>query len=110
MHLGLLRGEPAAAMVVQESDAFFWPGVPEGESLFVHKLARRSHLKGRGTAAAMLDWAKGRASEQERAYLRLDCAADRPKLCRFYEEYGFRRVGRRMLGPYDTAFYELPLR
>ncbi len=110
MRLGVLSGEPAAAMVVQESDEFFWPNVPEGESLFVHELAAARRLKGRGAAAAMLDWAKARASEQERAYLRLDCAADRSKLCRFYEAYGFRRVGRGMVGPYDTAFYELPLR
>jgi GNAT superfamily N-acetyltransferase len=110
MRLGLLSGEPAAAMVVQEHDEFFWPDVPEGESLFVHKLAAARRLKGRGTAAAMLDRAKAEASEQEKAYLRLDCAADRPKLCLFYERYGFRGVGRRMVGPYDTAFYELPLR
>ena len=110
MRLGLLCGEPAAAMVVQESDELFWPDVPKGESLFVHKLAAARRLKGRGAATAMLDWAKARASEQGRASLRLDCAADRPKLRRFYEEYGFRRVGREMVGPYDTAFYELPLR
>ena len=58
----------------------------------------------------MLDWAKATASERGRAYLRLDRAADRPKLCRLHEGYGLRRVGRRMVGPYDTAFYELPLR
>ena len=86
------------------------PDAPEGESLFVHKLAAARRLKGRGAAAAMLDWARARASDQGRAYLRLDCAADRPKLCRFYEGYGFRRVGRRMVGRYDTAFYEMPLR
>ncbi len=110
MRLGSLSEEPAAAMVVQGSDETFWPDAPEGESLFVHKLAAARRLKGRGAAAAMLDWAKARASEQGRSYLRLDCAADRPKLCRFYEEYGFRRAGRRMVGPYDTAFYEIPLR
>ena len=54
----------------------------------------------------MLNWARVRASEQERAYLRLDCAADRPRLCRFYEEYGFRCVGLEMVGAYDTAFYK----
>jgi GNAT superfamily N-acetyltransferase len=110
LRLGLLSGEPAAAMVVQESDGFFWPNVPEGESLFVHKLATARRLKGSGVAAAMLDWAKTRARKQGKSYLRLDCAADRPKLCRFYEQYGFRRVARRMVGPYYTAFYELPLR
>ena len=110
MRLGMFSGEPAAAMVVQENDEFFWPDAPKGESLFVHKLAAARSLKGRGAATAMLDWAKVRASERARTYLRLDCAADRPKLCRFYEGYGFRRVERRMVGPYDTAFYELPLR
>jgi GNAT superfamily N-acetyltransferase len=111
MHLGLLTsGEPAAAMVVQQSDEFFWPDVPEGESLFIHKLAAARRLKGRGAAAAMLNWAKAEAREQGKIYLRLDCAADRPKLCRFYEGYGFRRVGRRMVGRYEAAFYELPLR
>ena len=110
MRLGVLSGEPAAAMVVQERDGLFWPEVPEGESLFVHKLAAVRRLKGRGAAAAMLDRARAEASEQGRASLRLDCAADRPKLCRFYEDYGFRRVGRRTMGHYDAAFYELPLR
>ena len=110
MRLGKISGGPAAAMVVQQSDEVFWPDVPEGESLFVHKLATARRLKGRGLAVAMLDWVKARALEQEKRYLRLDCAADRPKLCRFYEDYGFRQAGRRQVGPYDTAFYELPLR
>lgn len=110
MRLGVLFDEPAAAMVVQERDEFFWPDAPESESLFIHKLAAARRLKGRGAAVMMMDWAKARASEQEKSYLRLDCAADRPKLCRFYEDYGFHRVRREMVGPYDTAFYELPLR
>ena len=41
-------------MVVQESDEYFWPDVPKGESLFVHKLAVARRLKGSGVAAAML--------------------------------------------------------
>ena len=109
MRLGVVSGQPAAAMVVQNRDEFFWPDVPEGESLFIHKLAATRRLKGRGVAVAMLDWVKERAAEQGIAHLRLDCAADRPRLCLFYEEYGFRRVGRRLLGHYDAAFYELPL-
>ncbi len=112
MRLGVLAGEPVAVMVVQERDEFFWPDVAEGDSLFVHKLAVAAsrRFKGQGAAVAMLDLAKVMALEQERSYLRLDCIADRPKLCSFYEEYGFRHVGREMMGAYETAFYELPLR
>lgn len=110
MRLGVLSGEPVAAMVVQESDEHFWPDTPRGESLFVHKLATVRRLKGRGVATAMLDRARASATHLGKDYLRLDCAADRPKLRRFYEDYGLRRAGRRMVGPHDTAFYELPLR
>jgi hypothetical protein len=29
---------------------------------------------------------------REKKYLRLDCAADRPKLCEYYESQGFKKV------------------
>jgi GNAT superfamily N-acetyltransferase len=107
--VGVLSDEPVAA-VVQDSDELFWPDAPQGESLFVHKLAAARRLKEQGVAVKMLDWARSKAHKEGRLYLRLDCGAFRPKLRRVYKDYGFRCVGRRMVGPYDTAFYKLPLR
>lgn len=111
MYLGTLpRREPAAVMVLREADKLFWPDAPEGESLFLHKLAVKRHLKGRGASTAMLDHARGLALTTGKKYLRLDCAVDLPRLREFYEGYGFRYVGRRMVGAFDLAFYELRLR
>jgi len=107
MRLGWLQGETVAAMVLQDEDPFFWPDVPAGESLFVHKLAVARLYAGRGLSHAMLDAAREHAEALDRAFLRLDCAAYRPGLRGVYERYGFRYVGRRLVGPFDTAFYEL---
>jgi GNAT superfamily N-acetyltransferase len=110
MYLGWLACEPVAAMVLQEEDRTFWPDAPPGESLFVHKLAVARRYGGRGLSRSMLDAARDRALATGKAYLRLDCAAERPKVRGLYESYGFRCVGEGTVGPFDTAFYELRVR
>jgi GNAT superfamily N-acetyltransferase len=107
MRLGWLEGEPVATMVLQDEDPSFWPDAPTGEALFLHKLAVARRHAGRGLSHAMLNAAGEQARALGKAYLRLDCAAYRPGLRGVYELYGFRCVGRRMVGPFDTAFYEL---
>ncbi len=36
---------------------------------------------------------------------RLECAADRPRLCAFCERLGYKKVGERRVGPFPTAFF-----
>ena len=108
MFLGYLDGIPAATMVLQEVDDLFWPFVTQSESLFLHKLSIRRKFAKSGVAGSMITWAKSEAKNRHKRYLRLDCAADRPKLCRFYESQGFTKVREQvMFGKYPTAFYEL---
>jgi GNAT superfamily N-acetyltransferase len=98
--------EPVAAMVLQWSDPAFWPN-SIGNSGFIHKLAVKREFAGKGISRQFIDWAKDEVRSRNRSFLRLDCAADRPKLCNIYEELGFLRIERRMVGIYDIAFYEL---
>ena len=109
IHLGWHDGEAIAVLVLQWSDPIFWPGVAAGSSGFIHKLAVRRAWAGKGIARKMVEWAARRCRERDADYLRLDCSADRPRLCSFYEQIGFRLVGRRMIESYDTALYELGL-
>ena len=37
--IGLSNGAPAACMRPSDSDPIFWPTAPQGDSLYVHKLA-----------------------------------------------------------------------
>ena len=63
---------------------------------------------GRGIAGEVIRWAMAESRRRGADSLRLDCAADRPRLCAVYEQLGF-GVGRREVGSFETALYELRL-
>lgn len=109
MFLGYWHGIPAATMVLQEADDHFWPSANQGDSLFLHKLSVKRSFAKQGLGTQMIRWAKNEAIRRQKRYLRLDCAADRPKLCSFYESFGFVKVREQLMGKYPTAFYEMEL-
>ncbi|GGJ02658.1 GNAT family N-acetyltransferase [Alicyclobacillus cellulosilyticus] len=107
LFLGFVDGVAAATIIVQEEDPVFWPEAAPGTSLFVHKLSVRRAYAKQGVSQAMLAWAGEEAIRRGKAYLRLDCAAERSKLRTFYESLGFVLVREQvMFGQYPTAFYE----
>ena len=106
MYLGFYEGEAVAGMILLANDPLFWPDVRPGESLFVHKLAVVPKAQGQGMAAQMLAFALDRTPEQGKRYVRLDTAAERPKVRAFYEQHGFVHVGERKVEQFDAALYE----
>lgn len=106
MVLGTQDGQGVAGMILLTDDPLFWPDVPPGESLFVHKLAVVPALQGAGVASRMLGFAGARAEALGKRYLRLDCAAERPRLRAFYERHGFCWVGERNADGFLAALYE----
>ena len=108
IYVGWMDGEAALAMILQWSDPFFWPQAQD-DSGFIHKLSVRRRFAGTNGSRQMVEWAEQEARRRGKAYLRLDCAGDRPKLCSFYESLGFQQVERRRVGIYDEAFFEMRL-
>lgn len=106
MYVGFQDGEATAGIILLTDDPLFWPDVRPGESLFRHKLAVVPAFQGSGVASAMLSFARARARTHGKRYLRLDFAAERPKLRAFYERHGFRRSGERTVEGFDAALYE----
>ena len=78
--LASVDGDAAGTIKFQLSDPEFWPDQLGDESAYLHRLAVRRQFAGRGVSSALLAWAVGRAAELGRRYLRLDCAAARPRL------------------------------
>jgi GNAT superfamily N-acetyltransferase len=110
LYLAYIDGFSAAAIVLQEEDKMFWPKERKN-SLYIHKLSIRRKYAKTGLSVAMISWAKSHAMGRHKKFLRLDCAADRGKLCKFYEKQGFRKVNEKlMFEQYLTAFYELEIR
>jgi GNAT superfamily N-acetyltransferase len=110
MHLGRINGEAVAAFVLLETDPDFWQDIPEGESLFIHKVVVARAWKGQNLSVQVLDFAVAQVLERGKKFLRLDTDATRPALCNLYENYGFTRVGRRTIKDFDYALYELEVR
>ena len=74
------------------SDPEVWPN-DEEEAGYVHGLIIRNEVRGQGVGAQMLAWAAELVHANERRFLRLDCDATNPRLCRYYEQQGFEPRG-----------------
>jgi GNAT superfamily N-acetyltransferase len=105
--LARVDGEPAGTFRFQLSDPDFWPELNRDDSVFVHRLAVRRRFAGTGVSKAMLAWCVDQARTLRRRYLRLDCDAARPKLCAFYENYGFAYHSEMRRKSFQVARYEL---
>ncbi|MGE3075410.1 MAG: GNAT family N-acetyltransferase [Dehalococcoidia bacterium] len=102
--VGYAGDEAVVTALLEWRDEMFWPGV--GDAGFIHRLAVRRKFAGQGHAAALLDWAAQEAARRGKSTLRLDCMADRHRLCAFYEGCGFERVGSFVREPYyNNALY-----
>ncbi|WP_368901223.1 GNAT family N-acetyltransferase [Oceanobacillus oncorhynchi] len=106
LFIGFLNGESAGTIIVQEQDHIFWPLENKNDALYLHKIAIRRKYAKEGVSVNLIDWAKQQAKMQLKKYIRLDCAADRPNLCYFYECQGFQQVGQKTVGEFFVALYE----
>jgi GNAT superfamily N-acetyltransferase len=107
--IALLDGDAAGTVKFQLEDPEFWPDRPRDNAAYIHRLAVRRSVAGRGVSEALMAWAADRARTLGRNVLRLDCDAHRTSLRAIYERFGFRYHDDRQVGPYLVARYELPL-
>lgn len=101
------EGQPAGAVRFQLEDRLFWPDLESDDSAFVHRLIVRRAFKGQGVSTALLSWAVEQARTRGRAWLRLDCDAERTKLRDLYLRFGFRFHSYRQVTSYYVARYAL---
>ncbi|MCS7463988.1 GNAT family N-acetyltransferase [Paenibacillus doosanensis] len=107
LYVAYVNGQAAGAVIVQAGLDGGQPDGPQADALRLHKLCVRRAYAGTGLSRRIVGWTIAYAREKGLRRVRLDCAADRPKLCAFYESLGFRKAGETLvLGKYPTAFYE----
>lgn len=108
-YLAFYADVPAGVIKFQTENPLFWSDVPDGDSAFIHRLAVRRIFAGGSVSTALLNWAVSHARRLGKHYLRLDCAADRPRLRFVYERFGFFHHSDRQVGPFFVARYEYVL-
>jgi GNAT superfamily N-acetyltransferase len=78
-----------ATFSLLEKDVMYWPTAVD-DALYLHRFAVQRTAAGTGRRA--IDWMVTEAQRRGRAYLRLDCLADNPGICQYYESAGFVEV------------------
>ncbi len=100
------NGLPAACMALTDYDPTYWPDIPKGQSLFLHKLAVRRIFAGKGFSKELIDFAINLAHNYHINTIRLNCNQHRSKLRAVYENEGFLCAEEKTFhGKHDTALY-----
>jgi GNAT superfamily N-acetyltransferase len=103
---------PAATVTVTTwGPAELWTPEELAEpALYVHKLTVPRAYAGQGLGAELLDWAGGRAYDEGRQWLRLDCWSDNPGLHAYYRREGFAYLRTEPREPPSGALFQRPAR
>lgn len=90
------EGLAGAAALLEEDER--WTDVGEVPAFYVHHLV--TDIRASGAGRMILTWAEELARQRGKTRVRLDCAANNPRLNRYYEEQGYRLAGTWEEGPY----------
>lgn len=97
---------PVGCMALTDYDQTYWPNIPKGESLYLHKLAVKRLYAGKGFSKELIDYTKNLALQKCINTIHLNCNQHRKKLREIYENEGFICVKEMTyFGNYDTALY-----
>jgi ribosomal protein S18 acetylase RimI-like enzyme len=90
--VGTFEDQVVGAIAIRSADrGNHWP---KGDLAgYIHDLMVSPEHKGNHLGRQLLYWAERYTKGRGRLWIRLDCEASNARLCRYYEEVGFRRVG-----------------
>jgi len=97
-------GEVAGTVTLTDHDSRVWEDDGENhEALYIHGLATSDEVRGKNIGEQVIDWVVGKAREEGRKAVRLDCSYTNRGLCQYYERRGFVEVKRRDIPRKSTA-------
>ncbi|WMI66011.1 GNAT family N-acetyltransferase [Aestuariibaculum sp. YM273] len=90
---------------ILNEDILYW-GEQKEPALYVHSLIVKEAYNGSGLGKLVLEAIAGQAKSKQRKFLRLDADSKNPKLCKYYENLGFNKVGKKTLPLSTYNLYE----
>jgi GNAT superfamily N-acetyltransferase len=101
--------EPVAFFSLEAAASPWWPA-DEEPALYLSGMIVSRHARGRGIGSQIIQWSLTEAARRKCRFVRLDCHADNPWLCMYYQSHGFILRGRVEQHPgYMGCMYERQL-
>lgn len=95
-----------ACCCIVDVDPVYWPEMPKGKSLYLHKIMVDPDCSKRGYGDALVSYFKEKGRIEGYPDVRLDVRAQKDKLRMFYERNGFELVKvKAIFKEYETALY-----
>jgi predicted GNAT family N-acyltransferase len=94
------------AFILQTDDERFWTDSKTTKAFYIHKLCISRKVAGQGVVQSILEWVKTKAKSEGKNFVRLDCAP-RAKLCKIYEDLGFKKHSQGHVGEFKIVRYEM---
>jgi GNAT superfamily N-acetyltransferase len=98
--------EVIGAFILQTEDELFWADSKTTKALYIHKLCVSRKVAGQGVAQSILEWVKTKAKLEGKNFVRLDCVP-RAKLCKVYEDLGFKKHSQGQVGEFKIVRYQM---
>lgn len=89
-------GKIVGMVRILNEDLPYW-GKRQERAKYIHSLVIKAAYNGKGIGAKVIDQIAATAKKENCKYLRLDSDSKNPKLCNYYEQQGFKKVGTKKL-------------
>ena len=106
-YLASFNGQDIGTITIQWEDPYSWGEKgKDGLAGYIRGMTVLRKYAGKGIGRDMLNWGM-RVIAENRPFVRLDCMTENQRLCRYYEEMGFRSEGQKTLdNGFRTNLYE----
>jgi GNAT superfamily N-acetyltransferase len=98
--------EMVGTLTLEWADDGAWSDGAANDACYVHGLATQRASARQGIGVELLHWAEEMARAAGKAYLRLDCDADNPKLCAYYRRAGLGYCGNVRTVTHHAALFQ----
>ena len=93
---------------IMDKDLIYW-GNMKDKAIYIHSLIIIEEFKGHKIGQKVIDKIKEKAKKKDVELMRLDCDNSNKKLCKYYENIGFKKMGEKQLRLGKYNLYEINL-
>ncbi len=83
----------ACIFAIAYDDPFIWKEKNVDPAIYIHRIVTHPSYHGRGYVKTIVEWAKERAREAGKRFIRMDTWGDNQKLISYYQQCGFNYLG-----------------